>query len=345
LRGEARAGLPGAAKPMLFPLSKSFTSTRLFQSGGQHGAPAINRTWTGSAPGAEERSLELHRLLTERKPFTEQLRLAKQRSEDLRRKDVEFSRAHKECINDVQRRLDEQAMENRGKTMDGIRDFKRRRADSEGVLSEKMRSQQESYSSQKKEMEERVKELPTLCGEPPAKEAADRREQRVGGRQVLKQQTRQYYEERRAFQDKLSDRPRSFSEGCLGQPKDEIIDERKAAGLAVLSKSARDYEAQLEGLYSKHHQRVKSERKQREEDFQAHLDHRLANADALATRRASLQERVKNEAAEREERLNSRPKGFAGYSPKAKSEQRMRKEAVLAKLAGTSIGGSAFRMS
>lgn len=319
---------------MLFPLSKGFTSTRLFQSGGEHHSPVVNRTWTGHAPGADERSLELHRILTAKKPFAEQLKLAKARSEDLRRKDVEFGRAHKATVAEVQQRLEEEATENRQRTLDGIRDFRRRRAASEGALAENMRAQQEAYTSAKKEMEERVKAQPVLCGEPPTREGVDRREQRHGWKQALKQNTRQYFEERRGFQEKLEARPRSLSAGCLGRPKDDIIDEKKAAGLSVLNQAAREYESQVEGLYSKHHRRVRTERRQREEDFQAHLDHRLACTDALLTRHTALKERVKAEAAEREERLKTRQKSFCGYSPKVKSERRLREEAALAKLGG-----------
>jgi len=298
---------------------------------------------TGRDPDAEDRTLELHRMLTERKPFEEQLRVAKCRSESLRKQDVDFGRAHKEAIAEVQQRLDEAARENRQKTIDGIREANRMRAASEGVLADRMREQQESYTSQKKEMEERVKGLPKLCGAPPTRETAERREQRTSNRQAMKLQTRQYFEERRALQEKFEERPkRSFSQGAVGRPKDEVIEEKKADGLSALAKTGRDYEAQLEDLYSKHQKRVRAERRQREEDFQAHLDHRLAASDELFARRSALQEKIRSEAAEREERRQSRAKGFHGYSPKAKSERRLREEAARAKLAGaTTSGGGA----
>merc|ERR1719188_2485604 len=103
---------------MLFPLSKGMSSTRLFQSGGVNSDRVIRRTWHGGAPGADERKYEIHKLVAAKKPFSEHMRLARCRSEDLRRQDSEFGKAHEEGIKDMQRKLDEQSKEN-------VRDWQR----------------------------------------------------------------------------------------------------------------------------------------------------------------------------------------------------------------------------
>lgn len=323
--------------PMLFPLSKSFTSTSLFQSGGQHPAPVAHRVWEGRTPGQEERVVEVHRLLTERKPFSEHMKMIQQRSEALQMRDVFFGRTHKEGIRELQETLDRDAAVVRQQRQEGIRDFKRRRAVSEGALAQTMRDQHEAYSTTKTEMEARVKELPMLGSGPIPRESSERLNKRLNGAADMSAGARQYYEERREFAQKLGERKESLARATPCRPKDHIIEEKKTAGLAALSKTGSDYEAHLVGLYDKHHVRVKHESRKHREDFQAHLDHRLNASEAMASRQEALKQKVTEEKTMREERLVARPRGFAGYSPKAKSDQRLRKEEALAELAA--LGG------
>lgn len=319
---------------MLFPLSKSMSSTRLFQSGGQLSEPILRRQWSAATPGAEERMYEVHKLLTEKKPFEEHLRVAKNGADELRRKDIEFARAHTESIKDLQRRLDEQLKERQGEWVQGLAAARQRRAAGAADIMADLRQKQQDYQGARAEMEARVKTMPMLGGEPPAREGAERDAQRRTRMEAVKEKTKEYFQERRAMQQKLGERPMSMSKGQLRRDPADEIEERKVAKMAQASAAHREYESKVQALYDKHHGRVFVERKKREEDFQAHLDYRLAARDLAASRKAATQEKIKAEFAAREERLNDRTQTFGGYSPKAKSDRRMREEAALADLPG-----------
>jgi len=274
----------------------------------------------------------VHRLLTEKKPFDEHLRMIKQRSEELRKRDVVYSRAHKASIQELQQRLEEESRESRRALREGIRDFNRRIADREADRKERVQGGNSDFKSQKAEMETRVRSMPALCGEPPAREAMRRICARDEGSQVAKNATNQYYQELRAHKEKLAERPKTLSFGKMGRPKDKILEEKKAAGLAGLSQSSRDYSSHLEGLYDKHHKRTRAQRQQHKENFQAHLDHKLASQDESAARREATKKKIQEELAEREERALSRPKGFGGYLPQEKSDKRLMIEAAHSEL-------------
>jgi len=326
---------------MLFPLSKGMSSTRLFQSGGVNSDRVIRRTWHGGASGAaDERKYEIHKLVVDRKPFSAHLRLAKSRAEDLRRQDAEFSKEHREGLREMQRRLDEQSQENKRAWMRGLRDARLRKADGAEDVAARLKEQQTTYFAARADMEARVRSLPKLCGEPPAKETAERTAQREARLRAVTDVTKQYVQERKEFQKTLAERPRSLSTGALRRPTAAVVEERKAAGLAQLSQAYKEYEATLQDVHDRHHQRILDERRQMREDFQGHLDFRLAAQDSLKAKHLAQQEQAKREAEERNERIRNRSKSFGGYSPKVKSDRRLREEAALEEIAAAASGAA-----
>mmetsp|Transcript_31372 Transcript_31372/g.91579 ORF Transcript_31372/g.91579 Transcript_31372/m.91579 type:complete len:332 (-) Transcript_31372:252-1247(-) len=320
---------------MLFPLSKPMQSTRFFQSGGTHSEPVLRRQWHGTTPGAHERMYEVHRLLTEKKPFSEHLKMASMRTAELRRQDAELSRQHSATIKEMQRRYDDEAKACRREMRAGLAESRRRRSDGAEAIAAAMRDQAKAQQGARADMESRVRSMPMLGGEPPAKESAERAAQREENFMAVKARTKDYFQERKACTQRLAERPMSMSFGEPRRPNDEVIEERKAARMTQGSKAFREYEAQIESVYDKHHQRILAVLKQHKEDFQAHLDHKLAARDEAGARRTAQQRQIREELEGREERLKNRTRGLAGYTPMAKSDRRMRMEAAMEEFAAS----------
>lgn len=313
---------------MLFPLSKSFSSTSFFQRGCSTQAAVPHRTWQNENPGAEERALEVHRLLSLKTPYAEHLALIKQRSDDMRRKDVDFGRAHAERLRDLHTAMQDSRREGRREISQRIEEHALRRSQSDSAIAGALKEQAEAWRARQAEMEARVRQMPKLMGDPPSPECAHRVGERDGLAQAIQATTKVYYEERKTQQQRLNGRSKSMSFGIKGPPQDSVIQERKTAGLAAMTALYREYESELNGTHQRQQARTRCERQKMKEDFQAHLDHKTAAADELAARRAAFQKRVKEDAAAFEERANSRQKGWAGYKPQEKSERRIHLEAA-----------------
>lgn len=83
---------------MLFPLSKSFSSSRIFQKGGDHWPQQAHRTWSIDQTGHRERTLEIHQILVDKKPYSAQVQLAQKRADAARKRDAVAAQAYSDHI-------------------------------------------------------------------------------------------------------------------------------------------------------------------------------------------------------------------------------------------------------
>lgn len=270
--------------------------------------------------------------MADKKPFEEHLKLIQRRSEELRRKDIEFSRGFKDNLSEMRRRCDDEMQQNRRELQASIRDFNKRMEERDADRTGRMRNDNGSFKDTRAIMDTRVRSMPVLCGEPPARESSDRtlRREKIGG--VIKASTNEYFAEMRSVKDKLSERSNTMSFGKKGRPQDVVFEERKVAGLNLLSQGAREYGMKMEAIYEKHTERNLKERMKHKADFQSHLDHRLSVLDENTARRQAAEQKKKEEALERDERLRDRGKTFGGYQPSVKSVRRQQIEAAHATL-------------
>lgn len=264
--------------------------------------------------------------MADKKPFEEHLKLIQRRSEELRRRDIEFSRGFKDNLSEMNRRCDDEMQQNRRELQASIRDFNKRMEERDADRTGRMRNDNGSFK------DTRVRSMPVLCGEPPARESKDRALMREKIGAVIKASTNDYFAEMRSVKDKLSERSNTMSFGKKGRPQDVVFEERKVAGLNLLSQGAREYGMKMEAIYEKHRERNLKERMKHKADFQSHIDHRLSVLDENAARRQAAQQKKKEEALERDERLRDRGKTFGGYQPTIKSVRRQQIEAAHATL-------------
>jgi len=317
---------------MLFPLSKSFSSSGLFNRGGEHTGPLAHRVWNVDYSGSEERTVDLHKVLCQKKPYSEQLRMIKLRSDELGRKDAEFRRAHSEVLRSTERRLDEECKEHQGEWRKGLAAARRRRLQGELSMTQHLKDQSLAFTASRLEMTGRVNSMPTLCGPPPAREDAERTRLREYGPSRLEEQTRHYFQDTRRLKEKIDSRPMTMTKGPRCRPVDVVVEERKALGLASLYKAQRSYKSQLESVGDELNERMWSTRQATREDYQGHLDFLRTARDEAEKQKDAFKEMVQEELEAREERLRSRPKTFAGYTPKLKSDRRLRWEAAMAEI-------------
>lgn len=327
---------------MLFPLDKSFCSSRFYQSGGSHEEPVRRCPYTIDHAGSSERTLELHRLLVDQKPFKAHKQVIMRRAEEGRIRDCGFRREHNEHIKSVQADLDEKAGHERQALKRRIREHREQRSSSDAALASTMTAQKKDYTDWRNEMEAKVRAMPPLCGDPPAPEDRAVTHARAEARKKMVQSSKDYKEKQQGIKDALDQR--SPSVPILRGPKaDHVIEKKKASGLLALSKQHREYESHLEDLYDRHEDRKQDNLHQT----------RQAIADANVTRRevlmASMKDRSasmansKQELADLKERVNGKHKPFAGYVAMHKSDKRLREELAHRDIAAASGGFSGGR--
>mmetsp|Transcript_77102 Transcript_77102/g.160493 ORF Transcript_77102/g.160493 Transcript_77102/m.160493 type:complete len:322 (-) Transcript_77102:473-1438(-) len=315
---------------MLFPLSRDFSATKLFQSG-RNEVPLRHRTWQASVPGAEERALEVHKLLSEKRSYSEHLKRIDQRAEELRSMDQQFAREHRAGLQEMKQRFDEQSQENRRALQQSIREFNHQQNEAKVARAAKFQQERGDYKERRMEMENRVRSMPMINGEGGPRESQERTRARENLGQDFSNVHAQYYQDLHEVKDKLNSRP-NLTIGSKRRSQDDILAERRAQGLAHLGKTTREYCQELEGHYDKHHQRIQNIRQSHQEHFQAHLDHRMAAMDAFNAKLSSQKQLIRDELQAREERVNARGKSYGGYVPKAKSDRRLQLEAAEAEL-------------
>lgn len=303
---------------MLFPLSKSFSATSIFQKGGEHHPAPASRTWQIDSSGSRERTQELHQLLTDQKPYSHHLAIIRRRADEGKRADVVRTRAHAEQVRAITQKQTQEMRVRRQNLRESIEKYNADREEGDDQMKRQMRDQQQKFVKWREDMEERVKTNPPIHGAPVKVESRlIRKGLHDEAQKTLKKQSLQYFKEMREFNESLSERkPQEWAP----QPPPE----RKPSGAAGVQSTQREYEGFLEGIYRTHHSRVRDTRRTLAAETREIEERNEARA-ATSTRLATFG-RGKLDAEEMQERLKTRPKTHGGYTPVVKSDKRMRNE-------------------
>lgn len=212
-----------------------------------------------------------------------------------------------------------------------MKEYKMQRSASDSSLAGKLKEQHTEFNNFKADMEERVKTMPALAlhgtGAPPPKEHPDRTRQRSESRKVVMDHSKEYFRIQDEIQANLKQRP-STCPIRHGPSSDEVVEQKKAGALRDLSNQFIEYEAQLEGVYDRHHQRIHANLRAGEAWHTEHLEKKATQKAAVTAKLAATLQHSREEAAEMEEHMKTRPKMYGGYKPLVKSERRMRQELV-----------------
>lgn len=308
---------------MLFPLSKSFCATHIFQSGGAYHEQPRKRVWQTDDAESANKTRDLHKLVTSKKPYEEHVALARTYGEIQWEADRERAKSHFAAINEVRSRLDERAKEDRQELRRHNREYKEMRSAREAGLKADLREQVGDFYTWRKDMEARIATNPKLGRDPRPCESEDRAQQREEARRAVRTQTSKYMKEQAAMKKSYSDSIVKFRKGATDET---AIEERKAAKAAERSKHLKDWEAHLEKIHDTHSERIAEVR-------QGHLDRLRETKQRIETQSLSRSDcieqekmRGKAEAAALAAKMQNRPKGFCGYTPKSKSDKRLREE-------------------
>eukprot|EP00747_Dinoflagellata_sp_TGD_P207208 gnl/TRDRNA2_/TRDRNA2_80798_c0_seq1.p1 gnl/TRDRNA2_/TRDRNA2_80798_c0~~gnl/TRDRNA2_/TRDRNA2_80798_c0_seq1.p1 ORF type:complete len:349 (-),score=78.39 gnl/TRDRNA2_/TRDRNA2_80798_c0_seq1:147-1193(-) len=312
---------------MLFPLDKNFTSTGIFQKSGNHSISHKSRVWSIDHRGSHARTLELHALLTEKKPFQAHLDMCQRRADEGRERDSLAAREHASKMKAMQDRMAQQADMERQAMQRGIRDFNMRRAQSDSNLKESMNQMRKDYTNWQKEMSARVGDLPVIWGGDPIRETQERTMARSGRQDELKQMSKDHFTGIKELKKKLDNRGvTDMTPPAKPSGQDDYIEAKKAEGLATLSKNFKDYESKLEALYNGHTERALEERMKRKAEH-AELNRKaMERSMSLTTGLGDSHKQRSLELKQMKDRVAAKPKSFGGYQQKIKSDKRLRDE-------------------
>lgn len=323
---------------MLYPLDKGFCSTRFYQSGGCHEEAVARRVWSIDKTGSTDRALELHRLLTEQKPFAAHKAVIARRAEEGKQRDAENRREHVQNIKALNATIADRAAEERQGLQRRIREHREMRCSSDAALASGMQAQQQDYKNWRTEMETKVKGMEPLCGTHTAIEDAARTTARAESRKNMVQSSKAYNDKMASLKDSINQR--SPSVPILRGPRQEtVIEQKKASGLLALSKQHRDYEAHLEDLYDRHDERKRNNLNDTRRAINEANDNRTQFLAASLKARSGTIAAATQEIADLKDRVNKSHKPFGGYAPVHKSDKRHREEAAHREIAAASGGG------
>lgn len=325
---------------MLFPLSKDFSSTGIFQSG-QHNARPVGRVWSIDHTGSKDRIKELHLLITDQKPYAHHERLATRRAQEGKKLDADTMSAWKRNLSEMNERIDGESAVRRQDMIAGIRDFNKRKAASTSDLKQMLREQGKGHIDFLNEMNDRVGKVPNCSYHPGGqpREHPERTQARNEAFKGLTMQVQEYKQGVKTLEAELAKRgPQEWT--AVPKPSnDAIVERRKAQGIKVLTQAKNDYEGFLEGMEDREQQRVNEERRAnrercREADTRLGADKtKLLQAmqDLSASKKAELdgiQARVNGRGNGRPDHPDFSGYATAGYTPVHKSNGRMRDHAA-----------------
>eukprot|EP00928_Gymnodinium_smaydae_P064316 TRINITY_DN47686_c0_g1_i1.p2 TRINITY_DN47686_c0_g1~~TRINITY_DN47686_c0_g1_i1.p2 ORF type:complete len:348 (-),score=85.08 TRINITY_DN47686_c0_g1_i1:44-1087(-) len=310
---------------MLFPLSKGFCSTRVFQTGSHH-EPPRKTAYVNSNTDVENKTRDLHRLLHDRKPYEEHLELARSYAESQRQADAERAKNHAASIKVLNASMDERARQERAELRRRMGDFRDARQSRDEELRTNMRNTSMDFQEWRTGMQGRVNSLGKIWGGAPEPETEERVQQREDRRRNMKAASKKYLKDMDVLRRTLSD---SVVKPYRGVEAEEAAEERKRAATAAMSQTARDWESHLESLYKKHDQRIRQVQRGHRERHLERQDEIEQERQALTMRFEATAKKAKAEITARDAKIASRPKGFAGYQPLEKSEKRLRVEKAL----------------
>lgn len=324
---------------MLFPLSKDFSSSGIFQKGGEHNQRPIKRVWTIDHTGSKDRTKELHLLLTDQKPYKHHERLAARRAQEGKKQDDDTLNAWKDHLRDMYQRIDGEAEGRRQEMYSQMRAYKRRNAASDSNLKQMLRDQAKDHLDFLKDMGGRVNSMPPMWGGEPLRETRERTQARKDAHKGVIEQTKDYKQAIKSLNSELDKRgPQEWT--AVPRPSNETIQSRrKAKGLAELTQKKEDYESTLEAMMDREHQRVTSERREmrrqcREADLrlsQEKGDLLKSLNDTQAMKKAELdgiQARVNGRGNGRPDHPEFTGYATAGYTPVEKGAKRLRDHAA-----------------
>lgn len=323
---------------MLFPLSKDFSASSIFQKG-EHSVKPISRVWSIDHTGSAERTKELHLLLTDQKPYKCHERLATRRAQEGKHADAERMSVFKEDLRDMYQRIDGEAEERRQEMQREMRAYRKRNADHDASLQGTLRDQAKDHQNFLRDMNERVTGMPPMWGgEPPRETRAQTRARSEAAKGVI-QQTKDYKQMIHSLSATLDNRgPQEWT--AVPKPSnDAIVRKRKAMGLAKMTQAKAEYEAMREECEDKEQRRVAAERREmqrqcREVDVRLSQDKARclqALADTGAQKKAELdaiQARVNGRGNGRPDHPEFSGYATAGYATVHKSSTRMRDQAA-----------------
>lgn len=310
---------------MLFPLSKDFCSTRVFQTG-THSEPPRKPAYTHSNPELENKTRDLHRLLHEKKSYQEHLDLARSYSETQRLADQDRAKSYLKGIKDVQAENDARGAKDRAEVARRIREHRESRESRDDDLRGSMRATSLEYTDWRTSMQGRVKNLGKIWGGAPVQEGEERQQMREENRRNMRLGSRRYMQEQEALRRSLS---ASIVKTYRGTSMEEAAEERKRTATTAMSQTARDWESHLESLYKKHDDRIRQVQRGHVTRHLERVESLESGRLAVTTRLDATAKKAKAETQARDQRIATRSKGFAGYQPLEKSEKRLRVEKAL----------------
>jgi len=324
---------------MLFPLSKDFSSSSIFQKSGQHHEKPIHRVWSIDHTGSAERTKELHLLLTDQKPYAHHERLATRRANDGKKMDQDRMNLWKEDLRDMNQKIDGESEERRQEMIGHMRLTKQRNCASDTDLKNRLRDQKQDHLNFLNDMNGRVGALAPLGSPEPPRESKERTRDRAGGQKAVNQQTKDYKDMIKELGGALDARgPQEWT--AVPKPSnDAIVQRRKAKGLAEITQAKETYEAMMESMEERECVRVAGERREtrrqcREAEIRLGADKtRLLQAmsDTQQVKRAELdgiQARVNGRGSGRPEHPEFNGYATAGYAAVHKSQTRLRDHAA-----------------
>lgn len=309
---------------MLFPLSKTFCASSIFQRGGEHHEAPKQRMWTVDNSNVVSKTSDLHKLLASKRPYEHHLQLARTYSEPARLALRENSKRHAQSIIDLNRRMEDQARVERVAMQRRIREFGEARESNDAAFVAKLRGQSKDYLAWREEMSKRVGAVPALGSEGVPRESAERIQQREDQRRAVGIEARRYIEEQHRMQEKLSSVIEVVRVDRRGE--EEALESRKAAKAAAMRRDFLDHEGSVEDMYGKHDERIKRVQ-QAHRERHAERCQRLKEKDldnTMEFKRKAMSDR--KEIDELTQRINSRARSFGGYQPFLKSDKRLRDE-------------------
>jgi len=325
---------------MLFPLSKDFSSSSIFQRGGEHHDRPINRVWSIDHTGSADRTKELHLLLTDQKPYAHHERLATRRAQEGKKADAGRLSAFREDLREMHQRLDGESNERRQEMFAGMRASKKRNAASDSNLRQTLRDQAKDHVEFLSDMSTRVWQTQPIWGKTDEfRETRERTRARSEAHKDVIQQTKDYKQSIKNLEADLGNRG---EQDWTAQPRpsnDLIQKHRKAAGIAKLTQGKEVYESFLEGMEEREHTRVLGERRELKRQGRE-ADLRLsADKTKLLQSLNDTQSAKKAELDAIQARVNGRGNGHpahaefsgyatAGYAAVEKSSKRLRDHAA-----------------
>lgn len=324
---------------MLFPISKDFGSSSIFQKGGAHSEKPIHRVWTIDHTGSAERTKELHLLLTDQKPYKCHERLASKRAQEGKKQDAATMSAWREHLRDMNQRIDGEAGERKQEMLRQMRAYKNRNASSDSNLRHMLKDQAKDHFDFLQDMSSRVHDMPPMWGGEPLRETRERTRARSETHKGVIQQTKDYKQMIKTLSTELDNRgPQDWT--AVPRPSnDAIVQKRKAKGLAMMTQAKEDYEAVLEGIDERESERVAAERREtkmhiRESELRLSGEKtRLLQAltDTSNQKKAELdgiQARVNGRGSGRPDHPEFAGYATAGYKPVQLSSTRLRDHAA-----------------